>query len=39
MAFKLLSSHEPEMKALMEAFREAKPVAECVAAVEGARSK
>lgn len=38
MAHRLLSSHEPELKSVMKAFREGKPVSECVAALEGARS-
>ncbi|CAM9854971.1 unnamed protein product [Ascophyllum nodosum] len=38
MAHRLLSSHDPELKALMEAFRAGKPVSECVAALEGARN-
>lgn len=38
MAHRLLSSHEPELKVVMQAFREGKPVSECVAALEGARS-
>ncbi|CAM9958448.1 unnamed protein product [Scytosiphon promiscuus] len=38
MAHRLLSSHEPELQSVMKAFREGKPVSECVAALEGARS-
>lgn len=38
MAHRLLSSHDPELNSLMKAFREGKPVSECVAALEGARS-
>eukprot|EP00752_Nemacystus_decipiens_P011798 g10467.t1 len=38
MAHRLLSSHEPELKVVMQAFREGKAVSECVAALEGARS-
>lgn len=38
MAHRLLSSHEPELNSVMAAFREGKPVSECVAALEGARS-
>eukprot|EP00904_Undaria_pinnatifida_P012066 jgi/Undpi1/7990/HiC_scaffold_24.g10462.m1 len=38
MAHRLLTSHEPELKSVMAAFREGKPVSECVAALEGARS-
>lgn len=38
MAHRLLTSHEPELASIMKAFREGKPVSECVAALEGARS-
>lgn len=38
MAYNLLKSHDPELNSVMKAFREGKPVSECVAALEGARS-